>query len=157
MRRAHVRPPRSFTVMNWIQTAAIITLVTVLIIAMWPSVLAGLASTPPPVSLPTAAVQLRLTVGVVAPPVVATPLPAEIATPAPAVGPQNIGPEVDLTPVTLEVRPAPERWLPPAGTVPTEDASKGEREMGGFNPQLTHECRHGQQWIDGAGCKNVLR
>jgi hypothetical protein len=65
----------------------------------------------------------------------------------------------DTSPALIEERPAVRE--PAGANVPTAepiapDTSDGQTGSKTVlvNPQATHECRHGQVWTDGKGCKN---
>lgn len=167
------RPPFLAVVLNYLSYLFLFAVCVVALILAWPTVIARLSGMPNVAlpTLPTAAVTLPAR-----PP---APLSAPVAAPAlPGIA-QNAAtaqaafdravqvgetqPNTNVTndPAPVIVQSKPVNRQPAGDNVPTAEPVQQAESSGIFgsrpviiNPQETHECKHGQRWVDGKGCRN---
>jgi hypothetical protein len=165
------RPSAVAVLINWIITAFVILFLCVLLFLMWPMLMARLAQSgvalPSLPTLPTAYVAplSRPQAAPQSAPVlsleqtVATSTAIYQATAQAAEPPPNTNTTGDSAPLIIEQKPSVRQGagenVPTAEPIalPQSDDQTGSKPVL-VNPQATHECRHGQEWVEGRGCKN---
>lgn len=166
---APARPSALAVIFNYLSYAFLFAVCGVTLFLAWPTIRAQLTAPPAtlPGALPTAQVARPQAAPAARPQAAPVNVPAQIdaynatataqyqdaiqRAPVPNVGQ---GAAVDLVSKPAERMPAGEN-------VPTAEPII-QAESGGIfgskpvliNPQETHECKHGQIWIEGKGCKN---
>jgi hypothetical protein len=171
-RERTARPSAVAIAINWIITAFVILFLFVLLYLMWPMLMArltqsgvALPSLPTiatayvaPLSRPQAAPQSAPALNLEQVSATSTAIYQATAAAVDA-HPPNVNTTGDSAPLVVEQKPSvrePAGLIVPTAepiVIPQSDDQTGSRPVL-VNPQATHTCRHGQEWVDGKGCRN---